>query len=143
MTRNKICKPEDLLSILKDRFGIDFNEYNISNIKSAKSIFYLGDNHDIATFLLRFSTDPNFVEKLVNSIPEEKRDEVLILEPYSPSIDHRTKVLLCPKWFKEPIEKGETLLYDNFKGKMTAYIDTTDSKQLIVYIRGYYYRPKG
>jgi len=123
------CNPEDVLPFVEQALFVDFPE-NIEHLKIAKSRY----KKMFVDFFIKFSADPNTVDRFLKSFP--KKVEFV---PYSR--DSRSERFL-PKWFKEPILLGKRKINSigGEKGNLKEiYIDTTYKENFIVYLRGSYY----
>jgi hypothetical protein len=123
------CDPEDVLPFVEQALFFDFPE-NIEHLKIAKSKY----KKMFVDFFIKFSADPNTVDRFLKSFPEEIK-----FEPYSQdSLSER----FLPKWFNEPIIVGKRKvnIVGGEKGSLKEiYIDTTSEENFVVYLRGSYY----
>lgn len=124
------CDSEQLLVGLEPVFGFDFPEH-IRDVKAAKTIRFGWAN----LFIVKFTAEANTVEQFLKSFPEtilESRSK-----PYYPCSDMRETVGSWPppKWFTQPIQQGKHSEYGH--GSLEIYIDTTDDKNSVVYMRGF------
>jgi hypothetical protein len=125
------CKPEELLPDLERIFDVNFPE-GIREVRTAKTRG-LWDSTDSA-FIVKFSAPPDITNKFVESFPEK-----VTLGSYEAESDFRNnRQLSTPQWFIESIKKGnEGSVYASNKD-IDLYIDTSNKKNFVVYLRGYY-----
>ena len=129
------CDPVRMVSHLEKTFIIDFPEQQFKEIRTAKSFGW--DNS--VGFKIRFIAEPNTVDGFLKSFQEE-----VDLYPYSPDQDVRGSVY-DPRWFMVPIKQGKkanpsfrSREYGKAGSDLSVYIDTTNEKSFVVYIRGGY-----
>ena len=129
--------PERMVSHLEKTFVIDFPE-NIMEIRAAKTpVSWDG----AVGFMVKFTADPNTVDRFLNSFPQEVE-----LSQYRREDDIRgTSVVHEPKWFSQPITQGKeaspilcSRVYGKASSHLSVYIDTTNEKSFLVYIHGGY-----
>jgi hypothetical protein len=119
------CSPEELIVKLEGKLDLKFPD-GITEIKTAKTHVSEGS----VSFLIRFTAEPNVVDAFFNSFPEE-----VIFQEYTPSDDVRANL----SWFNKPIQKGKICSQRPGRGWSIIYIDMTNEKWYVVYMRGYYY----
>ena len=120
------CQSEELFPELERVFDIHFPK-NIKEVKTAKSI-----SHDsTATYVVKFVAESNIIDKFLESV-SKKSHEVVV--PYSLKDDGRKRASswFSPSWFTTPIQKGKKLSYSPALGVMEFYIDTSDTKRVVV-----------
>jgi len=126
------CDPEQLLADLERVSHVNFPD-DIQKVKAAKSVPVEGD----ILFIVKFTCKPNALNTFLKSFPDEPLK--IELEAYKPDYDLRKASFWPPpRWFTEVIGYGKegALFLDNRRAEI--YIDTTNEKPLVVYIRGSY-----
>ena len=126
------CDPEQLLSDLERVSHVNFPD-DIQKVKAAATVPIEGD----ILFILKFTCKADILNTFLESFPNEPLK--IELEAYKPDYDLRKASFWPPpSWFTEVIEHGKegALFLDNRRAEL--YIDTTNEKSLVVYIRGSY-----
>jgi len=122
------CAPEDLILDLEKMFDIDFSK-GIREIKTAKTIPMGGT----IVFIVKFVADPDIVDTFVKSIPRG-----VGLVNYDPEWDMRDKISsFTPSWFTKSIRSGKMGGIPGH-GDKEICIDTTNEKEFVVYLQGFY-----
>jgi len=131
--------PDKMVAYLEKRYDINFPE-NAGEIKAARS----GSGWDGASnFLLKFTAKPSDVEEFLRTAA------YFHLRLDLPKHDYRydESYESVPEWWKEPIEKGQRwnmYVKDSFVenadvgSTIYVYIDTSNDKTYVVYLRGTY-----
>ena len=130
MLRPFECLPNQLLPQLEVAYGIIFPKEFIE-IKTAKSI----PKEMFVHFVVKFSAPPNSVENFLATFPKRNRG---FLE-YNINRDRRDRVgsYDALAWYRTAIEKGKKMDL-LLGGDAMVYIDTSNSKEYIVYFDGFY-----
>jgi hypothetical protein len=125
--------PKKIIAHLEKILEVDFPE-DIKETKAATT--WIGWDPP-GSYIIKFRVDPNVLESLI---------KIERLRRYKPSEDERGEdILPPPKWYIEPIQEGKmgTLTLHSPRGKFECdaeiYIDTSEEKSFVVYIRGGYY----
>jgi len=128
--------PERFLTYLEKTFVIDFPE-GITEVKVAKTS---GSWDGAVGFMIKFTADPNTVDRFLKSFQEDVE-----LYPYTREDDSRNILKPAPKWFSEPITEGKRARlglvsreYGKAGSDLSAYIDIKNEESFVVYIHGGY-----
>ena len=126
------CDPRELLADLERVSDVNF-PVDIQNVKAARTVPIEGD----FLFILKFTCKPDVLNAFLESLPDEALG--VELQPYNAEDDLRKAGFWPPpRWFTEAIDEGNEglLLLDNRRAQI--YVDTTNEKQLVIYMRGSY-----
>ena len=130
------CHPAELLPYLEKGCSLEFPS-DVKELKTAKTPVI----EDVVDFLLKFATEPNAVNRFLESFPEGIAKEMLheTARSYKKEKDTRSShVGGVPKWFRSPIQQGSIARYHGSHLRMTIYVDTTNEEVYVVYIDGFY-----
>lgn len=124
------CSPKQLLPQLEVAYDITFPK-ELFEVRTAKSSI---PDEGFVHFLVRFATEPNSVEKFLGTFSEE-----ITFQKYDTNQDFRNQVARWEilAWYKTDIVKGKKV-YSSLAGDATIYVDTSNSKQYILYFDGFY-----
>ena len=131
------CDPQQMVPHLERVFDIDFPE-EIREVKAATSrSSWLKRN--MISFKFKFTADPDTVAMFFQSFPKK-----IHFGAYDPSSDLRHSDLRrTPQWFKKPIQQGKIGsggVSGRRKNIRKIYIDTTNEKDFVIYLDGFYHR---
>jgi hypothetical protein len=135
--------PDKMVTYLERRYDINFPEAP-TKIKAARS----GKWGGYSSFLLKFTAKPSDVEKFLSTAVGSS------LHNYDPQRNPKYHSFqTVPEWWKEPIEKGKrgkiyvkntfiedvkTPVESDIESSIRIYIDTSNEKKYVVYLRGAY-----
>lgn len=125
------CDPKKLLPNLESLFHISFPR-EVIEVKAAKTAIAI---EGVIPFLVKFRAQPNVVDRFWRSFTDEGLP--IFWESYEPEIDIRgSHSWRPPRWFTKPIRQGKVGMYKSGKGTIMIYVDTTDEKNFVVYLKG-------
>jgi len=132
--RYRECDPGIILPSLERAFGVNFPEVKI---KAAKAHLFDGQESDL--YLLKFASEPEEVEQLIDSLDKNEKITVFC-EPPDKDSDVPIQDLIPKRdWLpRRPMTQGKMYYIKGLKIDMTIYIDTTNENKYTVYVKGDY-----
>ena len=129
---------KELLAELEVVFDINFPEV-IQQVRTART--FPTQNNATSLFAVRFSAEPDAVERFVNSLYGAGLGR---LYPYSPESDRRKDLAtwLVPEWYLENIGGGREGRFMYAIGFGSMYFDTTLEERHVIYLSGSAYLDK-
>lgn len=128
------CDPKKLLSIVELVFDVNF-PVNIEDVKAAKT----QSIERYEKFIVKFCADPNIVSRFLESVKDSSRSV-----PYERKHTFTTGGWPSPGWARATINQGRkytlhsTDKQPSVSTNVDLYVDTTDKKNIVVYLEGTY-----